>query len=148
MVNIVGGNGANLETLFHGRRYRLDFFQRDYVWTEAEIDRLLRDLETCFRDSWESSHSRTRVAQYEPYFLGPFVSHHTDQETFITDGQQRFVTLLILLMYVRRLLVEQGDMPTATRIDGLVAKHEYGRPKFLLNVEEYERCFELRDPPA
>ncbi len=64
-------------------------FQRPYSWTEEEVDCLVEDL---------------RVAtafNYPYYFMGHIIVQPEDANALVIDGQQRLMTLTILLAYLR-----------------------------------------------
>ena len=64
--------------------------QRDYAWTDEEVEQLFSDLEAAYRDSAE-------------YFLGTIVAieNKTTGELSIVDGQQRMTTTYLLLAAIR-----------------------------------------------
>lgn len=82
-----------INDIFNGNRVlEIPFFQRSYVWTEAQWERLLEDMETV------SSINK-------PYFLGSVIlkqqqtntgNNVGDRRTLI-DGQQRLTTLNLML---------------------------------------------------
>ena len=91
-----------INDIFNGNRVlEIPFFQRSYVWTEAQWERLLEDMETV------SSINK-------PYFLGSVIlkqqqtntgNNVGDRRTLI-DGQQRLTTLnLMLKVLIRRFLM-------------------------------------------
>lgn len=82
-----------INEIFNGSRIlEIPFFQRAYVWSETQWERLLEDVETV---------SRTRT----PYFMGSVILKQQLTDTSSTvgdvrtviDGQQRLTTLSILL---------------------------------------------------
>ena len=85
-------NKKSINNIFNGNRViEIPFFQRAYVWGEAQWERLLTDMETV-------------SATGRPYFLGSVIlkqqptqtsSQVGDKRTLI-DGQQRLTTLNIL----------------------------------------------------
>ena len=139
---LVDGRGYTIQQLFTGRTYRLEYFQRDYVWGRNQVAKLLDDLARRFFENWSETHERPRVQQYEGYFLGPFVSYRVDAVSYLTDGQQRFTTLLVLLLYLRQLLVDQEDDRTAGVVDRLICSDMYGELTFTVDVPEYAPCIE------
>ncbi|GAB3406338.1 hypothetical protein [Flindersiella endophytica] len=67
----INGRGRTVRELFYGRRYRLDYYQREYSWSEESVKLLLTDLERRFKACWQETHDREQAADYDPYFLGP-----------------------------------------------------------------------------
>ena len=86
-------NKRTLSDIFNGNRIlEIPFFQRTYVWSEDQWERLLEDLEAV-------------SVYHKPYFLGSVILKQQptpsggsigDKRTLI-DGQQRLTTLNILL---------------------------------------------------
>jgi hypothetical protein len=139
---LVDGRGYTVQELFTGRQYRLEYFQRDYVWGREQVAKLLEDLSRRFLAEWSESHERRRVQQYEGYFLGPFVSYRAEGISYLTDGQQRFTTLLVLLIYLRRLLLDQEDQRTAAVVERLICTDMYDELTFTIDVPDYAPCIE------
>src|ERR1035437_3853565 len=72
-VDRIDGKPRSVRELFVGRRYSVDYYQREYGWSEANVRELVEDLSGRFLGSWDPSHERSEVAGYRPYFLGPLV---------------------------------------------------------------------------
>ena len=84
-------NLANV--LSRGQLLRIPRYQRPFTWTERQVRQLMQDLVAAF----------DRDASF--YFIGQFVFVKTPQGDFeIADGQQRLITLTLLLAYVRERL--------------------------------------------
>jgi hypothetical protein len=81
-------------------------FQREYSWTEDEVDKLLRDF----------SKAKRQQPQPQAYFLGSVVLASANPAEVI-DGQQRLATSTILLAVIRDLLIELKREPQAESID-------------------------------
>lgn len=64
--------------------------QRDYAWTDDEVEQLFADLEAAYRASSE-------------YFLGTIVAieEEASGELSVVDGQQRMTTIYLLLTAIR-----------------------------------------------
>ncbi len=73
------------------QKYELDVYQRGYVWTEGEIRKFLTDLEDHARD-WLNQTAPP------PWFLGTVLVEKRAGRNFLVDGQQRLVTLGLLLL--------------------------------------------------
>ncbi|CAM5616769.1 hypothetical protein SDIAM26S_00977 [Streptomyces diastaticus subsp. diastaticus] len=105
--NLIQSKVMTVEEVFTGRQYRLDTYQREFTWGRSDVRRLIDDLRKKFSANWRLEHDRTRVARYQPYFLGPYVYHEEDRTTYLVDGQQRITTLHLMLIYLRELLRAQ-----------------------------------------
>ncbi len=79
-------NDLNIEMCFKNF-YTVPAYQREYVWTEKEVNQLLSDLYEEFDGN-----------QKKEYFIGTTVVCKTDNSAFeLIDGQQRTTTLFIIL---------------------------------------------------
>lgn len=67
-------------------------YQRGYRWTESQVRTLMSDL-------WENCKQETQ----KEYCLQPVVVRKRGEADYeLIDGQQRFTTVLILLLYIKR----------------------------------------------
>ncbi|KAI8819270.1 uncharacterized protein EV422DRAFT_123518 [Fimicolochytrium jonesii] len=88
IVSSVISVGATLGT----RAYEVPAFQRQYEWTTANVDRLLKGTYDSF-------------CQERPYyFLGSLVVYVKGSKHLVIDGQQRLTTLGLLISAARHLL--------------------------------------------
>ncbi|MFD0976562.1 DUF262 domain-containing protein [Salinimicrobium gaetbulicola] len=62
-------------------------YQRPYVWTEKQINRLLNDL---------SDYQQRDETDKPMFYLGSIILHQDDDKLNIIDGQQRITTMLML----------------------------------------------------
>lgn len=86
--------------------YIVPDYQREYVWTEKEVNQLLEDI----NEQIDASSSE--------YFIGTVLVSPTDQNHFdVIDGQQRLTTLFLILCALRVLF--QGTQQ-GTTIEGLI----------------------------
>lgn len=133
----VNGAGKTLEMVFaSGQRYQLDYYQRDYSWGRDEVRRLIVDLNHRFADNYKYSHARTRVADYQPYFLGSYVYHEEGGITYVVDGQQRITTLHLLLMYLRGLLTDADFIHDADNLIRLIHTRNLGETTYTIDIPE------------
>ena len=103
--------------------------QREYAWTEKEVEALFQDLEK------EISSKR------QSYFLGTLVTiPRTLGQLEVVDGQQRLATAAILLSAIRNHLQEiEQEMAGSIQTDFLYAFNRDTRdhdPKLRLNVDD------------
>lgn len=134
----IDGRGHTVRELFTGRRYGLEHYQREYDWTRTHVGDLLQDLSARFFEQWRPDHEREDVADYRPYFLGPFVTYPVPGVSYLVDGQQRFTTLLLLLIHLRHRLTDQEDHAGAAVLDNMICTVQYGVPTFTVHVDERE----------
>jgi uncharacterized protein with ParB-like and HNH nuclease domain len=57
-VDRIDGKPRTVRELFTSRKYSVDYYQREYAWTQANVVELLDDLTGRFMDSWDESHER------------------------------------------------------------------------------------------
>ena len=107
-------------------QYVVPVFQRPYVWNEEEHwDPLWRDVQAVVRDGAGGG------GEEHPHFLGAIVldqqptSVGAVDERQLIDGQQRLVTLQLLLAAVRDISKETGEERLQGRLSQLVANSEY-----------------------
>ena len=138
-VDRIDGKPRSVRELFVGRRYSVDYYQREYGWSEANVRELVEDLSGRFLGSWDQSDERSDVAGYRPYFLGPIVTDSRKGTLFLVDGQQRLTTLTLMLILLHHLQQGRSD---EDRVDvrDLIASHRFGRYSFVLDVEERVAC--------
>jgi hypothetical protein len=134
----IDGRGHTVRELFTGRRYGLEHYQREYDWTRTHVGDLLQDLSERFLEQWRADHEREDVADYRPYFLGPFVTYPAPGVSYLVDGQQRFTTLLLLLIHLRHRLTDHEDHAGAAVLDNMICTVQYGVPTFTVHVDERE----------
>lgn len=82
---------------------RIPHYQRPYVWTPSIALRLVLDI----RDAQQTAIASVQV-QSAPYVLGAVILHKNDKHFDVVDGQQRLLTLRMLL---RILDGEQSPSP-------------------------------------
>ncbi len=140
-IQQIVGTAKTVEQLMTHNRYGLDYYQREYSWTETQVTELLDDLIVRFRNDFDPAHQRTDVASYRPYFLGPIVTVERGGVRYLVDGQQRLTTLSLLLIHLRSLLAETHPDEKAS-FDSLIFSRKFGETKFNLDVEERRQCLE------
>ena len=93
------------ELLTGNNSYAVPSFQRDYSWSEAQVNRLWDDI-TETLDDGRSEH-----------FMGAVVVNNSKKpELMLIDGQQRVTTISILMCVLRDIAKEKGDEQLAQTI--------------------------------
>ncbi len=93
----------NLDQTFSTTVYFIDFYQRDYKWTEEPVKRLLDDVFYQFDEAYKM-HSALEPnkanvnARYPWYYLNTYVTNTVGGRVFVVDGQQRLTTLTLILL--------------------------------------------------
>ena len=65
-VDRIDGKPRTVRELFTSRKYSVDYYQREYAWTQANVIELLDDLTGRFLDSWDESHEREDTLDVPP----------------------------------------------------------------------------------
>src|SRR6266516_7896092 len=133
----IDGKGRTVRELLAGRKYSIDYYQREYKWQTKQVAELIDDLAAKFQESHEDSNDRSAVAEYSHYFLGSIIISDKDGQKFIIDGQQRLTTLTLLLIYLHHQL---EDVEQKGQIADLVFSQKYGKRSFNLDIPERTAC--------
>ncbi len=135
----VDGKGRTVRELLGGRKYSIDYYQREYKWKSKQVAELIDDLATKFLDSYGEEDERNAVAEYGHYFLGSIIISDKDGQKFIIDGQQRLTTLTLLLIFLQHQLKETEQKG---QIADLIFSQRYGKRSFNLDIPERTPCME------
>ncbi|MFZ3003828.1 MAG: DUF262 domain-containing HNH endonuclease family protein [Undibacterium umbellatum] len=85
------------ELLTDARNYLVPMYQRNYAWEEGEINQLLQDV-------LDYQQKNQAEAKTKPYYIGTLVVfERSDGSLEVIDGQQRFTTLTLIAMCLKRL---------------------------------------------
>jgi hypothetical protein len=122
-----------------GRKYSIDYYQREYKWQQKQVAELLDDLADKFLESHEEGNERSAVAEYGHYFLGSIIISDKDGQKFIVDGQQRLTTLTLLLIFLHH---QAQDAEQKGQLAELIFSQKYGSRSFNLDVAERTPCME------
>lgn len=71
------------------KHYKVPVYQRNYDWGKAQIQQLIIDIIDMSGD------------KNKTYYLGSLIVHERDEYFEILDGQQRFTTLSLLVIYLK-----------------------------------------------
>lgn len=87
-----------IEEAFRDCFYIIPDYQREYVWTEKEVNKLLDDI-----------NDEVDGASSSEYFIGTILTSPTSQKNHIEviDGQQRLTTLFLILCALRSLFGQE-----------------------------------------
>jgi len=135
----IDGKGRTVRELLSGRKYSIDYYQREYKWQKEQVADLLDDLAAKFLESHEESNERSAVAEYSHYFLGSIIISDKDGQKFIIDGQQRLTTLTLLLIHLHH---EITDSEQKGQIADLIFSQKFGKRSFNLDIPERTACME------
>ena len=127
----------NIDRVFSGTAYYIDFYQRDYRWGDDPVLRLLDDIFYKFRDTYGnncdlSPCQETITSQYPWYYLNTYVTNVVDGRVYVVDGQQRLTTLSLILIKLRH-LARQYDSKLADWIKSKIAGQAGFEKEFWMN---------------
>lgn len=138
-MNKIDGIARTVRELLSGKKFGIDYYQREYKWTTKQIDELLKDLTVKFLESYDPDHERGEVENYGHYFLGSIIISHKNNKNFLIDGQQRLTSLTLLLIFLYNL---QRDREDVVDLNDLIFSTKFGSRSFNLDVEDRTFCME------
>ena len=127
----------NIDQTFSTTVYFIDFYQRDYKWTEEPVERLLDDVFYQFDEAYQK-HSALEPnkeninARYPWYYLNTYVTNTVGGRVFVVDGQQRLTTLTLILL---KLLSKAKVLKSETQgwLDRKIAGYSGTEHQFWMN---------------
>ena len=135
----IDGSTQNLRDLLFYKQYTIHYYQREYMWERKHVEELIDDLTSEFLEYYDESHDIKDIKYYGAYFMGSVVM--TGLENAIIDGQQRFTTFTLLLIYLNNRIksINESD-PLIPLIEGMI----YTRVNntFNIDVEDREDCMD------
>lgn len=132
----IEGSPKSLKQLLQNTKYSIPYYQREYMWQRKHIEELIDDLTSEFLDYYVPGDDRKDVQDYGAYFMGSIVL--AGRENAIIDGQQRFSSLTLLLMYLNNRLRSLGQ--NYSMIEQMIFSEAYGTKSFNINVEDRADC--------
>ena len=125
------------EIFSQSRKYVVPRFQREYSWTEEQVAELWEDVTDQIGQDADGN------VVHDEYFIGSvvFVGEDSKPEHLIVDGQQRLITLTLLVRAIVDRLWELGDLSAAkaTHSNMIEGIDNDGRPYFKLINESPNR---------
>ncbi|NML13860.1 DUF262 domain-containing protein [Azohydromonas caseinilytica] len=132
-MKTIDGEARTVSEILKGKRYKIDYYQREYRWQHKQAKELIDDLTSQFFQWHRSSNAREAVEEYGNYFLGSIILSKRDGQLYIVDGQQRLTTLTLLLLLLHR---RQGDRPDRVHLEELIYSERYGKKAFNIAVDD------------
>src|SRR2546430_17363345 len=126
-MKTIDGKARTVSEVLKGKRYGIDYYQREYRWQRKQAKELVDDLSGQFLQSHRPDNPRGAVADYGNYFLGSIILSERDGQLFIVDGQQRLTTLTLLLLLLHR---RQGQRPDRVQLEELIYSERFGERAF------------------
>ena len=122
-----------------GTAYHIPLYQRDYKWSDVEVEDFLRDAFESFKNNRQRFFGTVLLSENAPQH-----DKRTDVPSlYVIDGQQRLTTTLLILTAMRHLAIEIAEihpeaLSLATRlndritVEGIGQKREPSRQLLLL----------------
>jgi hypothetical protein len=127
----------NLDRTFATTVYYIDFYQRDYKWTDEPVRRLIDDVFYQFDEAY-AKHSALEPkaenvnARYPWYYLNTYVTNTVQGRVFVVDGQQRLTTLTLFLLQLYR-MAKAFDSKTVGWLERKIAGYAGTEYEFWMN---------------
>ncbi|TOB44583.1 DUF262 domain-containing protein [Vibrio parahaemolyticus] len=137
LENKIEANNRSILEVLDNKKYTVDYYQREYSWEQTHIEQLVTDLCNAFLDNYAPEHQRQDVADYNSYYLGPFVLSEKSGKRSIIDGQQRLTSLTLFLIYLNN---KQKELGLNEAISGMIFSEQFGKKSFNIDVPERTAC--------
>jgi uncharacterized protein with ParB-like and HNH nuclease domain len=150
----VSPDKQNIDGVFSNTAYYIDFYQRDYRWTDEPVNRLLDDVFHKFNEQYARAEDldpskETVTAKYPWYYLNTYVTNVIDGRVYLVDGQQRLTTLSLILIKLHH-LANQHKSKLLGWIDSKIVGQSGFEQKFWMNhvghSETQQALFNGDDP--
>lgn len=133
IANNIHAEARTLSELLGGKKYEVDYFQREYKWEQKHIEQLLTDLEAAFLANYHEDHAINAVNTYNCYYMGPIVICDKKVSRSIVDGQQRLTSMTLLLIYLNNLQKDNSDPEDLER---LIYSKKHGKKSYNIEVPD------------
>lgn len=123
-----------VQALFENKQtYIIPMYQRNYAWGEKEIDQLILDIQDYQKQPDQINQVQTQGNK--KYYIGTLVVFESSDGKYeIIDGQQRFTTLTLLAICLKRLSQEEKIVLDMSWFDQFNLDFE-SRPKSSLTFQ-------------
>lgn len=135
----IEADDRTVNQVLNEQKYTVDYFQREYNWQKKHIEQLVTDLTSSFLNEYTPGDSRKDGADYNNYYLGPFVVSEKAGKRSIIDGQQRLTSITLFLIFLNNLQEELGVVET---LEPLIFSELRGSKSFNIQVDERVHCLE------
>lgn len=136
----------NIDKLFSNTTYYIDFYQRQYKWTDEPVKRLLDDVFYKFNEEYRKYKDLSMpldqvISKYSWYYLNTYVTNHVDGKLYVVDGQQRLTTLTLILIKLKHLSKE-----FSSQLEGWIGQKIVGlsgyKTDFWMNHEAHKSAMQ------
>lgn len=133
-----------LKTILSGRKYTVDYFQREYRWGRKQVEQMLADFQSTFEEFYDPQNHDTpeEVMNYGFYYMGCIICTGGSVKKII-DGQQRLTSLTLLLIYLNALQKETVvDEDFLVPLDDMIYSKAFGKKSFNIDVADRGDCMQ------
>ena len=104
----------SIKEAFKNFYYIVPDYQREYIWGEDNVTRLLEDIFEEFKNNQNSE-----------YFIGSIVVNKNQDEAYeVIDGQQRLTTLFLIMVAFREIFQSKGITEHSNIINKLLSSED------------------------
>lgn len=129
-----------LKTILNGRKYKVDYFQREYRWGRKQIEQMLADFQSTFEEFHAPNDTPKEVKNYGFYYMGCIICTGVSVKKII-DGQQRLTSLTLLLIYLnilqKKAVTNEDDR---VPLDEMIYSKAFGEKSFNIDVDDRASC--------
>ena len=126
------------------KKYYIDFYQREYVWSKETVEILLNDIMYSFNLSYEEhkneDFSEELINKFNWYYLNIFITNKIDGKIFIVDGQQRLSTLTLIALCLYHKNIDENIKKELEQC--IFSVNKYSGEIFNLDNEKRKRVME------
>ena len=133
-----------LKTILSGRKYPVDYFQREYRWGQKQIEQMLADFQGTFEEFYDPDDHDTpeEVMNYGFYYMGCIICTGGSKKKII-DGQQRLTSLTLLIIYLNNLQKETvKDEDLLVPLDDMIYSKAFSKTSFNIDVADRGTCMQ------
>jgi uncharacterized protein with ParB-like and HNH nuclease domain len=151
---LITPNDKTIDKVFSSSSsYYIDIYQREYKWTQIQVQTLLNDIQVRFdigirKESDPKLIREDVIENFEPYFVNTFLTNEIPGKKNIVDGQQRLTTFLIMLIKLYQIAKEEKDRDPTLKMyeagyieDRIFESGAFGDKKFKIHNENREEAF-------
>ena len=134
----IQADAKTVRSVLARRKFGIDYYQRDYRWSEKHVQDLIDDLTSSFVEDYDPKDDPKCHKDYGKYFLGSIIVNNKDGRQFIVDGQQRLTTISLLLVHLHN-SIEDPDY------QGMIGDCIYsfdGTRSYNLDIDTRDECMD------
>lgn len=122
-----------------GSQFVIPVYQRNYTWTEKNVNQYLHDLDCVIEGT------------YKKHFLGIFIYlekslNFSSRELSIIDGQQRLTTTFLIIYAIKKIFEKEGNTKEVDHLNGQYLTNPFSEDKLkyklkpLVSDDDVYRC--------